>query len=314
MDQFLAGQALQQRNKAASLAGQLFLQLAQTRLQQSLLDEAKEKLAELSEASRFVADRGFATAEADQRLQMEKLKLDKQLVELESAQAELQVKLNGLLGIGLCCPKSITPQFELAPAYEELDVCAEITKALHNRPDLNNVCTDECGCISNDCFQIISQLDPRLGLGVSAAIKRCSLIQSLFQQKNCECEKLRSRQLQELRTARRDLVRTQVAEAVLDIQKSYKRLVLENQELAELRKRSKALEIASELKPLDSFVERIENWAAQMETQSERFEHAFQYEIAKLKLLESTGEWTDICGLTGACSAELRIEPLSNLK
>ena len=303
VNDFLAGQALMQRNKAASIAGELFLRLVEINLQQELLNESNDRIKELRSASDFASQQGFATVEADNKIDKQEIEIRNQLADLESSNIEVIAKLNAVLGNSLCSPKTIHPIFELFPVYEAVDVCQEIETAFSNRADLAAMNKQQCGCMDTECFSILSKLDPRVGIGVAGAVRKCMLLRKICQLRDpAKC--VRKEQFMELKSAREEIVRLQVTEAVLSIQTGYKKLSIENDNVQRLDTRLKALELASQLDSLDAFVNSIEVWGERQKAKSSRISKAIEFEIAKIKLLEATGQWTEICGLSrgNACS------------
>ena len=297
LDRFLDGQATQQRNKAAANAGELFLRLVEIHLQKQLVGESIERLEELRDASAYAAKQGFATAEPDKELDANEIDLHQKLLKIEKNRYELTLKLSAILGLQNDCQKIIEPIFELLPVYEKISANDEIRTALNQRADLAGF-SSNCGCVDPECFAILSQLDPRLGIGLVAKLKRCVLLQRLLNRTD-PAQHIRKQQIQKLRNARQDLVRIQVNEAVIDIESGYRELVLEQEDLKRLQNRMEALEAAAEFDAMNSYVESVQNWVEQQSVKSNRISTAIEFEIAKVKLLEATGQWTSICGLDG---------------
>ncbi len=295
LDRFLAGQALQQRNKAAGAAGELFLRLVEIHLQQELIHKSFARLNELREASRFAADQGLATDNAEEELDANRISLGRKLLHAKKSQLEITTKLSALLQIEPGCLKIVEPVFDLFPVYEEVDVQDEIQLAFTTRPDLKSFSKSCCG-VDPECFLVLTQLDPRLGVGLASQIKKCLLLQQL-KLKNAPAQGIRKQQMQELKSARQELIRVAVTDAAIAMETGYRELVLENADLQRLQQREAALSAASELDPQGTFVQSIQNWVLQQSVRSRRISSAIEYEIAKIELLEATGQWIDICGL-----------------
>lgn len=290
VDEFLAGQASLQRNKTASQAAQLFLKLVEVRLQQQLLGESFDKLAELNHASQTASEQGLATVDADIELDKQNIELRKQKADLDHAHVQITAKLNAVLGNSLCSPKSIYPDFELFPVYEELDVCQVFEIGMQNRADLKSMSPGQCGKIDSECASTLTQLDPRLGIGAAKTISICNLLKIAKGLRNDCSECVRNAQLQELATAKQEIVRLEIAETVLELQSSYQKLTIENDNLKRLERRLDALDIASDLNNFDNFLTSIEVWAEKQSARSARISRAIDFEVAKIKLLEATGQ------------------------
>ena len=298
VDEFLAGQALKQRNEAASIAGELFLRLVEIQLQQELLDESNDKLSELRAASKFADEQGFATVDADTEIDKQEIQLRNQHVELEENRTAVTAKLNAVLGISLCSPKTIYPIFELLPVNEPVETCTEIENAFTHRADLQALNQQGCGCMDSECYDILSNLDPRLGIGAKAAVQKCLLLKNLHSAEDC-AKGIRNQQFDELKSARRELVRLEVTQAVLAIQSGYKKLSIEDDNVARLETRLEALDYSAELDSLDNYLKTIEVWSEIQMAKSARISKAIDFEIAKIKLVGATGRWPEICEIAG---------------
>jgi hypothetical protein len=297
LDRFLAGQSLQQRNRAAAAAGELFLRLVEVHLQTQLLDETRAKLAEWKAASQIAAEQGLATVDADKELDAKEIELDRRAIEARRSHLTLVNNLVQLLDLESDCIEAVEPIYELFPVFEGVDLNVEVRTALEKRPDLSSFRGNPCGGLDPECYSILSQLDPRIGIGVVSKLKKLACLQMLCDRPdpaNC----VRTKQFQELRTARQQLVKLEVFEAVLNVQASYQKLVLEQKDFTRLQERLQAIEAAAEMDAQGEFLESIQIWVERQEVKSKRTTTAIAYEIAKVKLLEATGEWIEICDLS----------------
>lgn len=302
VDRFLSGQALEQRNKAAGNAGELFLRLVEVNLQRQLLEESIAKKGELEQAEKIADVNGLATEQADAELQSQSIALQKKLVEVNQAEAALSVKLNLILGIDSCCPRAIQPCFDLLPEPVELDIDQLVILGLSDRPELSAMCvtggTGGCsGCAADgDCLALISKIEPRLGSGAASSMRKCLLLQ-LVGKRSSSSDGIRRQQLDELRAAREELVRQEVIEAVIKIEAGLQRLALENEDLKRLERRNRTIEASTQLDALSAYIDSIENWAEQYQVKAQRISTAIEVEIAKVRLHEATGQWIAQCGL-----------------
>ena len=295
LDRLLAALALQVRNKAAGTAGELFLRLVEVHLQKDLVLQSMERLDEFREASRFAAEQGLATDQADKELDANEIDLKRKLLEIEKNQLQITVKLNALLGMDSGDLEIIQPIFDLHPVYEYADVENEIQIAFAQRADLNAFENRGCG-IDPECFELLAQLSPGIGGGIVGQIKKAILLHRIADQQKCATG-TRRKQINEMKSARRELIRAEVTGAIVDIEAGYRELVLENQDLERLLTRMQALEAAAEVKPMETFVESIKNWAEQQLVRSQRISAAVNFEVAKIKLITATGRWNEICGI-----------------
>lgn len=295
LDRFLAGLASQTRNKAAGSAGELFLRLVEVHLQKDLVRQSLARLNEFQEASRFASGQGLATDQADKELAANEIELKRKLLKIEQNQLQITVKLSALLGIDSGQLEIIQPIFDLHPVYEHADLEQEVLIAFSQRADLNVFQNDCCG-IDPECFELLAQLNPGVGCGILGQVKKAILLNRIGAQQRCAAG-TRRKQIQEIKSARQELIRAEVSGAIIDIEAGYRKLVLENQDLERLRTRMQALDEAAEINPMGTFVESINNWVEQQSVRSQRISVAVDFEIAKIKLITSTGRWTEICGI-----------------
>ena len=290
------------RNKAAGTAGELFLRLVEVHLQKDLVLQTLARLSEFREASQFAADQGLATDQADKELDANEIELKRKLLTIEQNQLQITVNLSALLGIERGSLNIIQPIFDLHPVYENVNVEFEIQTAFSTRPDLDSF-SDGCGGVDPECFELLAQLSPAIGIGIVSKIKKAILLNRISDKQKCAAP-TRRQQLQKIKSARQDLVRTQVTSAVIDIESGYRKLILENEDLQRLEMRMQALESAAEINPIETFVESVKNWMQQQSVRSQRITTAVDFEIAKIKLITSTGRWNEICGIPGLSSSK----------
>ena len=75
LDFLVQGEALEQRNEAAGVAGKLFMGLVEVHLPRELLAESQRYLDDLAETIRIAADQGFATAQGADELESGRIRL-----------------------------------------------------------------------------------------------------------------------------------------------------------------------------------------------------------------------------------------------
>ena len=135
-----------------------------------------------------------------------------------------------------------------------------------------------------------------MSAAATAAIRKCRLLKNICHH-NDRSVGTKNEQYQELKSAQQELVRLEVTQAVLDIQSGYKKLTIAGLDIERLDTRLAALEAGSELEPLPFFLKTIEVWAERQQAKSNQISTAIEFEIAKIKLLQATGQWPQICGL-----------------
>lgn len=296
VDQFLAGQALEQRNKAAADAGELFLRLVDVRLQRKFVDKSFAKLAGFEYTIELTRESGWATAEAEDELNARKIELKKKKNEIDSAELKLVAKLSSILGIDRSQPVSFELNFDVDPRAEDIGLEQAIAKALLDRPELAAMPRMDCCGVNSDCFSLLSQLDPRLGIDLGSPKPKFRWL-ALRQPSDPSCT-TRISQWKNFRAGREEMIRQEVVDAVIDIQRYYQELLLENEDLSRLEERLVSIESSAVLGAQAAYLASVKNWGQQQETRSRRVAAAIQYEIAKVQLLAAQGQWAVRCGLS----------------
>lgn len=294
IDRFLGGQAQTQRNKSAGNAGELLLRLVEVQLQEQLLQQAFAKLDQLFATVDQADQVGMATDQAAAELESREIELKRKLVELDTARLKLTMKLNLILGIDSCDPRPIEPCFELIPQPEDLDANELVIFALMHRPEVSSMKRLGASECNDECLRLISQLDPRLGIGL-ASPTRCLLPRLRNRSEASRC--IRKKQIQELKSSREELIRQEVLDALIAVESGYEKLTLHGEELARLDRRRAVIDAAAELDSQQTYIDAIENWVESQQVRSERISTAIEYEIAKVRLREATGQWICECGL-----------------
>ena len=298
VDRFLAGQAKQQRLKSAADAAELLIRLAGTQLQTELIAGSQEKTVDLKQTIEIADEEDLATAEPEAELRKQEIELERLQNGLEPGVFELNVKLNLLLGIDSCHPQRLVPNHHFNPQLDEIDVEQQVIKALSSRSELKSLRGfNSCGD-SSKCYSVLSNLDPRLGLKLAGQVKRCFLLrrkqQAQEQQEQC-CESIRQHQLKELANLQEELVRQEVIAAVTEVQKRFENLQLENRDLNRLVDDAEMIESSAVLDAQESFLNSIANFAEQQQAKARRIEEMVEFEVAKIRLAEATGQLNCRC-------------------
>ena len=295
LEVFLEAQALEQRNKAAGNAGELFLRLVEIQLQDQLLNESDGKLQEFYETLSKAEASGLATANARGQLDALAIELKRKRSDLEIAEPEVIIKLNALIGINDICDFQLQPSHELAPHDARLNLQEETAIALAQRPGLRALqdISDQGADIHLET--VISQLAPALGMDVNKPLKKRILQRRARNSVDCSSG-IRGQQVQQILAARRQQVQIEVAQSVLNIQNNLQQIALAAEDLQRLDSEMKLAESKSEIDAKESFIETIRIWSDQQKARSSRISAAIQLEIAQVRLLEAQGQLASQCG------------------
>jgi hypothetical protein len=292
---FLDAQALEQRNKAAGNAGELFLRLVEIQLQRQLLDESDRKLREYYDTLSNAEASGLATANARGQLDALAIELKRKRSDLEIAEPEVIIKLSALIGINDVCDVLLQPSHELVPQDAKLDLQEEIAVALAQRPGLRALqdILDQGADIHLDT--LLSQLAPAVGMDLHKPLKK-RILQRRASNTADGSSGIRIQQVQQILAARSQQVRIEVAQSVLNIQNNLQQIALAAEDLQRLDSEMKLAESKSEIDAKESFIETIGIWSDQQKVRSNRISAAIRLEIAQVRLLEAQGQLASQCG------------------
>jgi outer membrane protein TolC len=129
--------ALEDRNRAAGSALELFFKIAETEAQADLLDRTRADVQDALQRSEELLKKGF-------RLPVELSSLRRQLIDTDADRtraraglADLNGRLKGLTGLGGLPPDDwLWPAIEYPVSFEPVDVEAAVATALAKRPEL----------------------------------------------------------------------------------------------------------------------------------------------------------------------------------
>lgn len=302
LDLILQGESLEQRNLAASKAAQAFLGLTQVSLQQELIDESRQRLAELEETVAAADEAGFATAEGYASLKKGQLQLDRLESTVAAAQQELNYQLNMLINVGDQQAVIFRPVHDLNPQPVNLDVLQETALAETNRPGIIAAET----VISNrgdgeGLYRLLSMFDARIGQQLNARpIKKQLLRRQLIElikateQPDSTLSQRRG-QAEKIVTLRKREARLAAGKAMLDMQTAFEKLAIAHSDIQRLDEQAKLIDAAQEVDSKDAYLKSNENWVEQLEARAERIEAAIELEIAKVKLQQSQGLLAEPC-------------------
>ena len=302
IDLILQGEALEQRNLAAGKAAQAFLGLAQISLQEELIDESRERLAELEKTVAAADEAGFATAEGHATLEKGQLQIDRLESKLAAAQQELNYQLNMLINVGDQQVVVFRPVHDLNPQPFNLDVLQETAFAETNRPGIiaaEAVISNRCD--SEGLYRLLSSFDARIGQQLKAQpIKKLLLRRQLIElikaaeQPDSTLGQRRG-QAGKIVDLRKREARLAAAKAMLDMQSAFEKLAIVHADIQRLDERAKQIDASQKVDARDSYLKSNENMVELQQARSERIEAAIELEIAKIKLHQAQGLLADPC-------------------
>ncbi len=300
---WLRGEALEQRNKSAGAAGQLFLGLVEVELQRKLLSESQEHLAEFAETLRVAADEGFATAVGENQLTAALQELQFKESALFSQQQLLRCQFNALVNNDSASLADVRPVYELKPTNLNLNRSAETELAATNRPGICALETVRANGVNPaELLKLVGQSESCLGTqstgqSIKQRILWHQLKKRLLDRSEIESTTQSSRdQLTRILESKQKQARTEAQLALIKIQSSAEKVALANEKIARLNDLAAQLLAQQELDAGEAYLEINKNWTALQTVRSQQITAAIEHDTAIIALLQSQGKLVQECG------------------
>lgn len=311
IDMVLQGEALEQRNKAAGAAGELFLNLVQVSMQLDLIDQSQQHLADLETRINAADDAGFATAQGRNEVEKGRLKVKRLQSEIDSVLQQLTFQLNLLLSPDENSMIVFRPVYQLNPTAPLTDLKSSIAIAEANRPGiLAAQSAIASGGSLNASYQLLKLMDNRLGVKLDSKplrkqLLRQQLIENLrLAEQPDPTAAHRRQQAAKIVAARKREAAVETGKAILDMQTAFEKLTLIQEDIDRLKRQAKVIEASKEIDAKDVYLRENENWVELQQAKSDRVSAAIEYESAKVRLQQAQGTLIQGCGyrLEGGCS------------
>lgn len=296
----MASQITEERNRSASLAGQLFLGLVEVELQRELLIEAHQKLVDVSQTISEAEAEGFATSDAKEMLGEQTLVIAKRESELNYNDRKIRAQLKALLELDSRDQMQIS--YHLSPVALSVTLESEQQKARGLRAELvalRQTLQSWNQCSAESAKAILSAADPRMGMELAKAVlrSRWPLLRRRQppQQDPCEGEALRE-QTQALLVDSEQAVVLSVEEIFHETQFAYESIVLASEDIHRLNDQIPRISAKKDLDATGAYIDLQRNWHETLLARSRRISEAVRYESGQIRLAEATGELVQICG------------------
>ena len=303
LNRSIRAQVIEERNRSASLAAQLFLGLIEVQLQRDLLVESKDRLATIKNTIAEADDEGFATAEPTALLAKQSVQLAEKESELHYNDQKVRAQLAALLALDSSTQLEVS--YDLRPAPHYVDIPSEQANALSQRAELvelQHMLANWNKCSTNLASSLLALADPRLKVEL-AKLKQLaerSWIWFFIKPKEVDddpCEDIAVRQqTQKYFENSRDAAFLSIKLAALDMQNSFEKMVISDDEIKRLEQRVDQIKGKRDIDATQAYIDLQENWYQTQLARSARISHAIKYESAQIRLAEATGALTQICG------------------
>jgi hypothetical protein len=293
LSRLMAFRAVQERNKAAAAASELFYLLAEAEANRDILDRS---IAEIDRAIGHLDQlkQSGLTIPMDRAvLERQKLEGFDRRVQLDAAPRQMQGQLQQLCGFEADPAVSIWPQADLTVTVAPLDVQAAISEGLANRADLGAL-RMLSGSLSIETLPAARSGMQMMGPGLGASVAG----QRLLGGSPGSSEELESRKNQ-VAQAQSDLERTagrEISEAVWNVETRLREIAVAKQRWEVWRQRLAELQ---EKRQTTNGVTAFDISAAQLEllrAESDLVHRVIAWKIAQAKLRQSQGLLAAECG------------------
>ena len=304
LNRSIRSQIIEERNRTASLAAQLFLGLVEIDLQRTLLVESQERLSKIKATIEEAKDEGFATANPRALLAKQSVLVAEKESTLHYNDQKIRAQLAALLDADPTVQLEVS--YDLRPAPHYVDLPTEQATALSTRAELVelqymlanwNECTTDLG------NSILALADPRMQVQLAKirqVVERSWLWFFLGpkeeeQRDPCEESQVRE-QTQQYFENSRAAVFLSIKLAALDMQNSFEQMVISDDEIKRLEQRVEQISASRDIDATQAYIDLQENWYQTLLARSERISNAIKYESAQVRLAEATGELAQMCG------------------
>jgi hypothetical protein len=288
--------AVEQRNKSAASAMELYYRLAGAYFARDQLDRSIQELQHSIDDFRKSKATGLTVPGDEEKLQTQRIELVDRKVQAESAAAQLNEQLGALLGLERDPSHPLWPGAEMTVDLSPIDVEAAVASGLPLRPDLAMLCVLRENVSEETLGSVRSALavvDPLLG---SSSPKKHMVSGSRQRLRVCLETQSRQVQLDELFTDERRRAEDEIRRAAADAEKRLRQVGLARDKLAECQAQLSRLRQRRQAKGVIP-VSQIS--AAQLEVlraESDAFQAVIEWKIAMVKLKEAQGLLASECG------------------
>jgi len=288
--------AVEQRNKSAATAMELYYRLAGAYFGRDQLDRSIDEVQRSIDDFRKTKATGLSVPGDEEKLQTQRIELVDRKVQAESAAAQLNEHLDGLLGLARDPSQPLWPGAEMTVAASPIDVEAAVAAGLPMRPDLAMLCVLRETLSEETLGPVRSALalvDPLMG---SSSPKKHMISTALHRSRVCLETQSRQAQLDQLFADQRRKAENEIRSAAADAEKRLRQVGLARDKLDQCQAQLTRLRQRRQAKGVIP-VSQIS--AAQLEVlraESDAFQAVVEWKIAMVKLKEAQGLLASECG------------------
>ncbi len=295
--------AVEQRNKVAATAMELYYRLAGAYFGRDQIDRSIQEVQHSIDDFQKTKATGLTVPGDEEKLQTQRIELVDRKVQAESAAAQLNERLTDLLGLERDPSHPLWPGAEMTVDVAPIDIEAAVASGLRLRPDLAMLCVLRENLSEETLGPVRSALavvDPLLA---SSSPKKHMISAALHHSRVCLETQSRQAQLDQLFADERRKAENEIRTAAADAEKRLRQVGLARDKLAQCQAEVTRLRQRREAKGV---IPVSQITAAQLEVlraESDAFQAVVEWKIAMVKLKEAQGMLASECGypLPAAC-------------
>jgi outer membrane protein TolC len=290
--------AVEERNRSAASAMELYYRLAAAHFNRDRVDRSLEEVRRTVENFRKAKDTGLSVPGDEARLLNQETELVDRRVQLETGLEQLEGQLCQLLGLDAAPDQPLWPGADMTVNVSPVDVEAAVAEGLRSRPDLAELCVLRENASEETLRSIrgaLARVDPLLGLASSAKHMVCP---AKHRARVSLETQTRREQLDDLLEFQKRSAEGEIRRAAGDVEARLRRIGLAKDKLDQCQALWRRLRERREAK---GTVQASEISAAQLEVlraESEAFQAVVEWKIALVKLKQSQGLLAAECGYT----------------
>jgi hypothetical protein len=290
--------AVEERNRSAGSAMELYYRLAGAHFGRDRLDRSLDEVRRSIEDFRKAKDTGLSVPGDEAKLYTQEIDLKDRKAQLDAALGQLDEQLCQLLGLTREPSQPLWPGAEMTVSVAPVDVPTAVAEGLRLRPDLALLCALRENVNEQTLAPIrsaLARVDPLLG---GSAPKKYMVSSALHRAKVCLETQARQEQLDQLLESEKRSAEDEIRRAASDVEKRLRQIGLAKDKLDQSQGLLRRLRERREAKGAP---QASEISAAQLEVfaaESDVFQAVVQWKIALVKLKQYQGLLAAECGYT----------------
>ncbi len=290
--------AVEERNRSAASAMELYYRLAGAHFNRDRLDRSLDEVRRSIENFRKAKDTGLSVPGDEAKLRTQEIDLEDRKAQLDAAVGQLDEQLCQLLGLERDPSQPLWPGADMTVSVGPIDLETAVAEGLHSRPDLALLCALRENVNEQTLAPIrsaLARVDPLMGRPTP---KKHMISTAVHRARVCLETQARQEQLDQLLESQKRSAEDEIRRAASEAEKRLRQLGLAKDKLDQSQGLLRRLRQRREAKGAP---QASEISAAQLEVfaaESDAFQAIVEWKIALVKLKQSQGLLASECGYT----------------